>query len=233
MISGHADTTEEPERDCALCPRLREFTLENRQLYPDYHNAPVPDGKPSSGVSLASLLIVGLAPGLRGANRTGVPFNGDHAGEMLMQRLMQHGFVHIDDQGKIDFKNCVVTNAVRCVPPQNKPLPAEINTCRSYLKTRIAGMSNLSTILAIGRIAHDSVVRSFGRSLREHPFTHGNSLEFGGITLISSYHCSRYNFNTGVLTDEMLDSVFQKIADLARDPVKTSGFDKSLNVVLT
>lgn len=187
--------------------------LENRRLYPDFHNGPVGDGKPAKGASSASLLVVGLAPGLKGANRTGIPFSGDHAGDKLMQRLIKNGFVNADEQGNIEFRNCVVTNAVRCVPPQNKPLPEEIKTCRSFLKIRIAGMTRLSTILAIGRTAHESVVRSFDRPLRDYPFVHGNTLDLDGITLISTYHCSRYNFNTGVLTDEMLDAVFKKITD--------------------
>ena len=207
----------EPERDCALCPRLRAFIVQNRNQYPTYFNAPVPDCVPPEGASKARLLIVVLAPGLSGANRTGIPFTGDHAGEMLTTHLQAHGFIVVTQNGEIEYQDCVITNAVRCVPPQNKPLPAEINMCRSFLENRIKEMTSLKIILAVGRTAHDSVLRSFGQRPLTYPFSHGNTHDLGATTLVSSYHCSRYNFNTGVLTAAMLDSVFVKIRDLMQN----------------
>lgn len=214
-----ADTAQnlEPGRDCALCPRLRDFVLHNRIHRPDYFNAPVPDTLPTGGVDKARLLIVGLAPGLTGANRTGVPFTGDHAGEMLHKRLQKHGFLNVRPNGHHEYHDCVITNAVRCVPPQNKPLPVEINMCRSFLQNRIRDMRSLKIILAVGRTAHDSVVRLFGQRLLTYPFSHGDVHSLDGTILISSYHCSRYNFNTGVLTEDMLDAVFVKIREIMQN----------------
>ena len=214
MNSSNCKDNPEPERNCALCPRLRDFVIQNRVRHPSYFNAPVPDSVPDSGLDRARLLIVGLAPGLSGANRTGVPFTGDHAGEMLQKRLLEHGFLSVRPDGQHEYRDCVITNAVRCVPPQNKPLPVEINRCRSFLQNRIHDMRSLKVVLAVGRTAHDSVLRSFGQRVLTYPFSHGSVHNLDGISLISSYHCSRYNFNTGVLTDDMLDAVFVKIRDL-------------------
>lgn len=163
----------------------------------------------------ARLLIVGLAPGLRGANATGRPFTGDYAGDLLYETLADFGFVRGTyaeraDDG-LELADCRITNAVRCVPPENKPVPAEINTCRDYLSATIAAMPNLDTILVLGRIAHDSTVRALGEKPARVPFAHGRIQPVGRISLVSSYHCSRYNTNTGVLTTAMFRTVFADI----------------------
>ena len=200
----------EPPRNCPLCPRLAEFRAQNRRTYPDYFNAPVP----TFGSTDARLLIVGLAPGLKGANRTGRPFTGDWAGDLLFATLLKHGLAigtydERADDG-LELTGCAISNAVRCVPPQNKPLPAEIKTCRQFLIAQISGMPNLRTILALGKIAHDSVCDTLKVRKSEHPFKHGKTYRLDGLTLISSYHCSRYNTNTGVLTDAMFDAVVKQ-----------------------
>lgn len=205
-----------PSRDCPLCPRLVEFRLEARAKEPGWHNAPVP----SFGPADARLLIVGLAPGLRGANRTGRPFTGDYAGDLLYETLISFGFARgtydeRPDDG-LELVNCRVTNAVRCVPPQNKPTPVEIRTCRSFLEGVIATMPKLEAIVALGRIAHDSVARALGQTPARLPFKHGAEFllrDAGtkGLRLYDSYHCSRYNTNTGVLTPEMFRRVFAAV----------------------
>ncbi len=208
-----------PVRSCAFCPRLVAFRRENQADHRDWHNAPVP----SFGPSDARLLIVGLAPGLRGANRTGRPFTGDYAGDLLYPTLLQFGFAKgtfgaSKDDG-LELVDCRITNAVRCVPPANKPVGAEINACRRYLSDELeAGASAHegapSLILTLGGIAHGSTLRALGLKSASHPFVHGAfySLE-DGQTLVSSYHCSRYNVNTGRLTPEMFEVVFGQIKD--------------------
>ena len=198
-------------RDCPRCPRLVAFRKAWRTREPDWFNAPVP----SFGPRDARLLIVGLAPGLRGANRTGRPFTGDYAGDLLYATLDEFGFsrgtfdARPDDSLKlIDAR---ITNAVRCVPPENKPTPAEINTCRDFLTATVAEMPKLAAIVALGRIAHETVVKSFGQKRSAAPFSHGAVAALGKITLFSSYHCSRYNTNTGVLTPEMFRDVFKAV----------------------
>jgi uracil-DNA glycosylase family 4 len=162
------------------------------------------------------LLIVGLAPGLKGANRTGRPFTGDFAGDLLYDTLLSYGFAKGTYGGSADdglkLVDCRITNAVRCVPPQNKPTPAEIKTCRPFLDATIASSPTIVAVVALGRIAHDSVVQSLGRKRSELPFAHGREhvLEDQGLTLFDSYHCSRYNTNTGVLTAEMFQAVFAR-----------------------
>ena len=209
--------TPAPGRDCPLCPRLVAFRNEARASYPDWHNAPVP----SFGDTSARLLIVGLAPGLRGANRTGRPFTGDWAGDLLYETLIEQGFAkgtydERPDDG-LKLMDCRITNAVRCVPPQNKPTPAEINTCRAFLVGSFGEMKNLRAIVALGRIAHESVVRALGSKLSAMPFAHGAVHEAGQFRLYDSYHCSRYNTNTGVLTPKMFKDVFKVVKkDLAR-----------------
>ena len=200
-----------PGRDCPLCPRLVAFRNEARASHPDWHNAPVP----SFGDASARLLIVGLAPGLRGANRTGRPFTGDWAGDLLYETLIELGFAkgtydERPDDG-LSLADCRITNAVRCVPPENKPVPAEINTCRAFLVPSIDEMKNLQAIVALGRIAHDSVVRALGGKLSAMPFAHGAVHEAGRLRLYDSYHCSRYNTNTGVLTPKMFKDVFRSV----------------------
>jgi len=200
-----------PPRDCAECPRLAAFRAANRAQFPDFWNAPVP----SFGDSGARLLIVGLAPGLRGANRTGRPFTGDYAGELLYATLIAFGFAsgaydRRPDDG-LELVDCAIVNAVRCVPPQNKPSPAEIATCRLYLKPAIAALPRLKIVLALGRIAHESALRALDLKPARFPFAHGARHALEPATLFDSYHCSRYNTNTGVLTEAMFAEVFASI----------------------
>jgi uracil-DNA glycosylase family 4 len=200
-----------PGRDCPRCPRLVAFRKQWRGKEPEWFNAPVP----SFGPADARVLIVGLAPGLQGANRTGRPFTGDYAGVLLYETLARFGFAKGDYKAHPDdglaLVDCRITNAVRCVPPENKPLPAEINTCRDYLKATIAEMPALRAIVALGRVAHDSVLTALAARKSAHPFGHGGRHAIGGLTLFSSYHCSRYNTNTGVLTPEMFRAVFADV----------------------
>lgn len=178
---------------------------------PDWYNAPVATWLPPEGASGVRLLIIGLAPGLRGANRTGRPFTGDFSGDLLYAMLTRHGlaegvFESRPDDG-LRLKGVAITNAVRCVPPENKPTAAEINACRTFLVETIRRMGDLRGILTLGKIAHDSTVRALNARLAEHPFRHGAMTEIDGISIISSYHCSRYNINTGRLTPEMFERV--------------------------
>ncbi len=202
----------EPPRDCPLCPRLVAFRAEWRAREPEWFNAPVH----SFGPIGARLLIVGLAPGLRGANRTGRPFTGDYAGDLLYATLIEYGFArgHYDarpDDG-LTLIDARITNAVHCVPPENKPTPAEINTCRaSYLAPRIPAMANLRAIVMLGRISHELTLRALGHRLAAAPFAHGARHVIGQLALFDSYHCSRYNTNTGVLTTDMFRSVFAAV----------------------
>jgi uracil-DNA glycosylase family 4 len=210
-------STGEPPHDCPLCPRLVQFRAANAKAYPDYFNAPVP----SFGTSDARLLIVGLAPGLKGANRTGRPFTGDWAGDLLFMTLLKHGLARgrygeRADDG-LTLVDCAITNAVRCVPPENKPLPIEVKTCRPFLVAQILSMGHLRAILALGKIAHDTVCDALGAKKSVHPFKHGDAYRLERLTLISSYHCSRYNTNTGVLTEAMFDAVVKR-AKLAAMP---------------
>ena len=214
---GIAPLHTEPDRDCPLCPRLAEFRGQARAKQPDWFNSPVP----SFGDSGARLLIVGLAPGMQGANRTGRPFTGDYAGDLLYATLLEYGFAKGSYQARPDdglsLVDCRICNAVRCVPPQNKPLPAEINTCRPYLVGRIETMPNLRAILVLGRIAHDTTLKALGLRAAAAPFSHGAVHKAGAFKLYDSYHCSRYNTNTRVLTPEMFRSVFANVrADLAK-----------------
>jgi uracil-DNA glycosylase family 4 len=201
----------EPDRDCPLCPRLAAFRDEARRREPSWHNAPVA----SFGDANARLLIVGLAPGLQGANRTGRPFTGDYAGDLLYSTLLDYGFASGQYRARPDdgltLVDCRISNAVRCVPPQNKPLPAEINTCRSFLAATMATMPKLRSIVLLGRIAHDSTVKALGLKAAAAPFAHGAVHAAGQIRLYDSYHCSRYNTNTGVLTPRMFRDVFARV----------------------
>ena len=201
----------EPERDCTLCDRLVAFRRENQKQYPAFFNGAVS----SFGSAGARLLIVGLAPGLKGANQTGRPFTGDFAGDLLYATLDKFGFssgtyAARPDDG-VELLDCMITNAVRCVPPQNKPVGAEINTCRAFLTARIAAQPNLKAILALGRIAHEAVLRSLGHKPSGFKFAHEAMHEVGPAALFDSYHCSRYNTNTGRLTPQMFEAVFTRI----------------------
>jgi uracil-DNA glycosylase len=201
----------EPGRNCPRCPRLAAFRQQWRADEPAWFNAPVP----SFGPRDAHLLIVGLAPGLQGANRTGRPFTGDYAGVLLYDTLTRYRFArgsygaHLDDG--LELIDCRISNAVRCVPPENKPTTVEIASCRDFLKATIAEMTNLKALVALGHVAHNSVVTALGAKKSATPFKHGGKNMLGELALFSSYHCSRYNTNTGVLTPEMFRDVFAKV----------------------
>jgi uracil-DNA glycosylase len=202
-----------PGRDCPRCPRLVAFRQDWREREPDWFNAPVD----SFGPSEARLLIVGLAPGLRGANRTGRPFTGDYAGDLLYATLKEFGFTRGDyragaDDG-LELVDCRITNAVRCVPPENRPTPAEITTCRDFLVATMQEMPKLRAILTLGRIAHETFVAACRAKRRDYPFAHGRAHELGDVALFDSYHCSRYNTNTGVLTPQMFRDVFALVRE--------------------
>ena len=207
----------DPPADCALCPRLVAYRKEKQEKQPTWHNAPVA----SFGPADAALLIVGLAPGVTGANRTGRPFTGDFAGDLLYETLLSFGFA----KGRYDKRpddglilvGCRITNAVRCVPPQNKPTGAEAKACRPYLAAELAAAPSPRAILALGRIAHDNVLTALNLRRRDYGFGHGaRAILPDGVTLYDSYHCSRYNTNTGRLTPEMFQAVFAMIKkDLA------------------
>ena len=203
----------EAPKDCALCPRLVEYREACQQKEPGWFNGAVPSFGPDS----AKLLVIGLAPGVTGANRTGRPFTGDWAGDLLYATLAKFGFSNDKYDQRADdglkLKGAMITNAVRCVPPQNKPVGAEINACRPFLLSRIEAMAKLKVMICLGKISHDSTIRALGLKLKDHPFGHGARYEvaLGGrtLTLISSYHCSRYNTNTRRLTTEMFEDIFE------------------------
>jgi uracil-DNA glycosylase family 4 len=200
-----------PGRDCPRCPRLVAFRETWRGREPDWFNAPVD----SFGPADARLLIVGLAPGLRGANRTGRPFTGDYAGDLLYATLTEFGFARGDYQERADdgleLVDCRITNAVRCVPPENKPLPVEINTCRDFLAATLKEMTKLRVVVTLGRVAHETFVVANGAKRSAFPFGHGRAHAIGGLALFNSYHCSRYNTNTGVLTPQMFSDVVRAV----------------------
>jgi len=206
-----ADLPPEPPADCSRCARLAAFRQTWREREPTWFNSPVP----SFGPRNARLLIVGLAPGLQGANRTGRPFTGDYAGVLLYDTLARYRFArgeyaaHPDDG--LELIDCRISNAVRCVPPENKPTGAEIAACRPFLRTCIDEMPKLKAIVALGRIAHDSVLAALDVKRSQAKFGHGGRYTAGALTLFDSYHCSRYNTNTGVLTREMFRAVFADV----------------------
>ena len=210
-LAGAAPAPEAPH-DCPLCPRLVDFRTLQRAAHPDWFNGPVP----SFGDPAARLLVVGLAPGLKGANRTGRPFTGDFAGDLLYATLAKFGFAagdyRADPHDGFELVDCMVTNAVRCVPPANKPLPGEIATCNRFLQARIAALPQLRVIVALGRIAHHATVAALGLKAMHYPFAHAAEHDAGGLRLFDSYHCSRLNTNTGTLTTEMFETVFAAVA---------------------
>lgn len=193
----------EPPAGCTLCPRLAAFREENRRQYPSFFNGAVP----SFGDPAARLLVVGLAPGLKGANRTKRPFTGDYAGEILYPTLIEFGLARgtfrADSEDGLTLVDSMVTNAVRCVPPKNKPIGAEIANCRPFLAARIAALPRLRSVLLLGRIAHDSAIAALGGRPSRYPFAHARRHFLGGYVLVDSYHCSRYNMNTRRLTLDM------------------------------
>jgi len=214
-LAGNA-LPSEPGPDCPRCPRLVSFRAAARAREPAWFNAPVP----SFGDPDGRLLIVGLAPGLQGANRTGRPFTGDYAGDLLYATLLEYGFASGVYQASPDdglkLVDCRISNAVRCVPPQNKPLPVEINSCRTFLSATIETMPRLRAIVALGRVAHDSVLKVLALRAAAAPFAHGAMHQAAATRLYDSYHCSRYNTNTRVLTPDMFRRVFAAVrADLA------------------
>ena len=209
---------ETPHRDasCRLCPRLAEFLDETRAKNPDWHNAPVNGYGPVD----APIMLVGLAPGMRGANRTGRPFTGDFAGDLLFQMLDEFGLSTGEYQSRpddgVDLHNIRIVNAVRCVPPQNKPIGAEINTCRQFLVEDINAMTSMKAMITLGRIGHLSALKALGLREKDYPFGHAARHDLpNGVKLIASYHCSRYNTQTGRLTTEMFRDVFRKATQAA------------------
>lgn len=202
--------TSEPPRDCPLCPRLVAYRAENRAKEPTWFNGPAPSFGPDS----ARLLVVGLAPGRSGANRTGRPFTGDAAGVLLYGTLLKLGFAKgiyeaRPDDG-LELVDCMITNAVRCAPPGNKPLPLEEATCRPFLAARIAALPNLKVIVTLGDVSRRNVLKALGARANHAGAGHGVESEVGGYRLINSYHCSRLNTNTGRLTPEMFEDVFRR-----------------------
>ena len=201
----------EPPSDCALCPRLVAFRKANRAAYPAFHNAPVP----AFGSADSRLLVVGLAPGLKGANQTGRPFTGDYAGDLLYRTFLKFGFAegsygrHAGDG--LRLIDCRVTNAVRCVPPENKPTGAEATNCRPFLAGEIAAMKRLRIVLCLGSLSHGAVLTTLGLRKVLYPFRHGALHDVDGLTVADSYHCSRYNTNTGRLTEAMFEDVFSAV----------------------
>ena len=207
----------EAPRDCPLCPRLAAYRQENARANPDWFNGPAP----SFGDPDASLLVVGLAPGRTGANRTGRPFTGDYAGDLLYGTLLKFGFAEgvyrADPNDGLKLSGAMITNAVRCAPPENKPTPVEITTCQPFLKARIEALPHLRVIVALGAIAHEAVLRTHGLKRSAKPFGHGAEANLpGDRLLISSYHCSRYNTQTRRLTTEMFEAIFARAREALR-----------------
>lgn len=221
MLSPASAQPVDPDRDCPLCPRLHGFIAGWREREPGWYNAPVRSFLPPEGEDGVRFLIVGLAPGLRGANRTGRPFTGDYAGDLLYATLKRFGMARGEflarPDDSLELIGTAITNAVRCVPPENKPVGAEINTCRSFLVPTIARFPNLKAILTLGSIGHQSTVRALGARVAAVPFKHGARTDVGGVAVFSSYHCSRYNTNTGVLTEEMFVNVFRNVAEFLQE----------------
>ena len=213
LLDAITEAMPEPAKSCPLCPRLVAFRQANRDAHPDWFNGAVP----SFGPDGARLLIVGLAPGLKGANRTGRPFLGDYAGELLYRTLLKVGLARgrhdVAAPEALELVDCMISNTVRCVPPQNKPTPAEIATCRQFLIGRIAALPRLRSLLAIGRIAHDGILDALALKRRDFPFAHGAPHELpNGLVMFDSYHCSRQNTNTGRLTTAMFEAVLAEAA---------------------
>ena len=202
------------DRDCRSCPRLAEFLDTVGERYPDYYCRPVPP----FGDAAARLLIVGLAPGMHGANRSGRPFTGDHAGILLYQMLHRFGFASADASLSVDdglqLLDARITNAVKCLPPDNKPIGAEINTCNSYLKNELDQLPEDAVVLALGGIAHRAIVKARGLRQAEFKFAHAAVHQLDNFKLLDSYHCSRYNTNTGRLTEPMFATVFARAREL-------------------
>ena len=202
------------DKDCRACPRLSDFLDEVNGRYPDYYCRPVPP----FGAPGARFLIVGLAPGMHGANRTGRPFTGDHAGILLYQMLHKYGFSTLDhseaaDDG-LELIDCRITNAVKCLPPDNKPVGAEINTCNAFLANELRKLPHNAVVMALGGIAHRAIVKAMGLRQVEFKFGHAALHDMGQFRVLDSYHCSRYNTNTRRLTEPMFDAIFAEAREL-------------------
>lgn len=202
--------------DCTRCERLSGFLAEVRAEHPSYHGRPVPP----FGAAQARLLVVGLAPGMHGANASGRPFTGDHAGILLYATLHAFGFatkaLSIARDDDLELIDCRINNAVKCLPPANKPTPAEVRECNAYLAADLRRIPAQGVVVALGQIAHGAVLRALGLGAGEFKFGHGaqHVLPLGGLTLIDSYHCSRYNTNTRRLTTSMFEAVFAQAKSL-------------------
>ena len=200
----------EPKKNCSICPRLVEFRKDNKEKNPSWFNSPVP----SFGKLSSEIIIVGLAPGLKGANKTGRPFTGDFAGDLLYKTLdkfkLSNGVYGAIKDDNLELKNCTITNSVRCVPPKNKPSNEEINNCKKFLINTIKSHKNVKVIIALGHIAHRTIVSIYNQRQNKYPFSHGKVHSFKSFVVIDSYHCSRYNTNTGRLTENMFEKVFEK-----------------------
>ncbi|NNC77073.1 MAG: uracil-DNA glycosylase [Woeseiaceae bacterium] len=207
------------DRGCRDCPRLSQFLDDVQERYPEYHCRPVPP----FGDNKARLLVVGLAPGMHGANRTGRPFTGDHAGILLYQMLHKFGFSSHEESLAVDdplvLTNCRITNAVKCLPPDNKPVGAEINTCNRFLSEELKTLPDGAIVIALGGIAHRAIVKALGLRQADFKFGHDALHNMGGFSMLDSYHCSRYNTNTRRLTTEMFEAIFVRANALlsARD----------------
>lgn len=215
MASASQAGASQPPADCRACPRLADFRDQNRAKLPGYHNGPVPS---FTGDAPPWLLITGLAPGLHGANQTGRPFTGDYAGDLLYETLLKLGLAvgvygRVANDG-LTLQGIRITNAVRCVPPQNKPEIAEINACNGFLRAEITSLPSLKAIVALGQIAHRAVIKAQDERQAAYPFAHGACHDLGRLILIDSYHCSRYNTNTGRLTPAMFEDVFRQALTL-------------------
>jgi len=201
-------------KDCPLCPRLVAFREQNKIKHPDYYNGAVP----AFTAPEVKLLIIGLAPGLHGANNTGRPFTADYAGDLLYPTLIKYGFAKGEYKERADdglkLVDCRITNAVRCVPPENKPTPVEIKTCNQFLKKEIPTLQNTRVILTLGLIAHQATLRALDIKQSTFKFVHNAAHQAGNVTILNSYHCSRYNTNTGRLTEQMFHAVFAHAREL-------------------
>ena len=210
MASVSASPHIKPDRNCPLCPRLAEFRKAARKREPDWFNSPVD----SFGDAAAQLLIVGLAPGMQGANRTGRPFTGDYAGDLLYATLLEYGFARGVYQARpddgLELVDCMITNAVRCAPPGNKPETSEEATCRPFLTARLAALPRLKVIVTLGDVSRRNVLRALGLKASAGIAGHGTEFPAGPYTVLNSYHCSRLNTNTGRLTGEMFEAVFRR-----------------------
>ncbi|MCF4098158.1 uracil-DNA glycosylase [Maritalea mediterranea] len=208
----------DPAPNCSKCPRLKSFRKQAQKKYPDFFNAPVPNW----AAARPRVMVVGMAPGMKGANRTGRPFTGDFAGDLLFQTLIRQGFAagtygH-DAQDGLSLIDCAIVNVVRCVPPQNKPTAQEVNNCRRYLQATLKHFSEVEVFVTLGGIAHNAFLSCFDVRKRDYPFGHGIKHELPtGQRLLASYHCSRYNVNTNVLTPEMFDEIFRRARQLLSD----------------